>query len=417
MKPLVERLRARASAVLLAAVLSGGGTACSLGRASGGTARGQEAVKARVVPVVSRAVHRDVEAVGSLFAFEEVTVSSEVEGRIDRVYVDVGDRVAQGRPLVRIIPIELNLTLDEEQAALRQIEARLAPPEGHSGLKDPRDAAEVRKAEADRTDAEQKYERAQELWAQGLVPRGTFDEAEARYNSARAAYDMALQNVRNLQAQAAQRSASVALAQKKVRDTVIRAPFPGQVKQRLVSPGQYVKVETPVMVIVDNDPLRVRLKVPEKMAGWVALGQPVAVQVEAYPDRKFQGKISRINPSVEPQTRTFEIEALIENGDGTLKPGFFARAKVASTHVDEALLVPQEALRYLYGVYKVYTVDQGKLKETEVKLGARDGDLVEIAEGLEAGARVAVPLPGQEPKDGAPVAKPADPKGPADPPR
>jgi len=417
MKPLLERPGARASAVLLGAVLSGGGAGCSLGPASGGPAPGPQAVKARVVPVVSRAVHRDVEAVGSLFAFEEVTVSSEVEGRIDRVYVDVGDRVAEGRPLVQIIPIELNLTLDQEQAALRQIEARLAPPEGHSQLSDPRDAAEVRKAEADRTDAEQKYERARELWAQGLIPRGTFDEAEARYNSARAAYDMALQNVRNLQAQAAQRSASVTLAQKKVHDTVIRAPFPGQVRQRLVSPGQYVKVETPVMVIVDNDPLRVRLKVPEKMAGWVAVGQPVAVQVEAYPDRRFQGKISRINPSVEPQTRTFEIEALIENRDGALKPGFFARATVASSHVDEALLVPQEALRYLYGVYKVYTVDQGKLKETEVKLGARDGDLVEIAEGLEAGARVAVPLPGQEPKDGAPVAKPADSQAPADPPR
>jgi RND family efflux transporter MFP subunit len=417
MKPHLERPGVRASALLLAAVLSGGGAGCVLGRASEDTAHGGEAVKVRVVPVVSRALHRDVEAVGSLFPFEEVTVSSEVEGRIDRVFVDVGDRVAQGRPLVQIIPIELSLSLDEEQAALRQVEARLAPPQGHSELKDPRDAAEVRKAEADRTDAEQKYKRAEELWAQGLIARGTFDEAEARYNSARAAYDMALQNVRDLQAQAAQRSASVALAEKKLGDTVIRAPFAGQVKQRLVSPGQYVKVETPVMVIVDNDPLRVRLEVPEKMAGWVAVGQSVAVQVEAYPDRKFQGRISRINPSVEPQTRTFEVEALIENRDGKLKPGFFARATIASSHVDEALLVPQDALRYLYGVYKVYAVEQGTLKETEVKLGARDGDMVEIAEGLHEGARVAVPLPGQEPRDGAPVAAPVGSSTPADPPR
>jgi membrane fusion protein, multidrug efflux system len=414
---MVERTGARVAAALLAGLLGSGSTSCVSSRASEGSARAGDPVKARVVPVISRTLHRDVEAVGSLFPFEEVTVSSEVEGRIDRVYVDVGDRVAQGRPLVQIIPIELSLTLDEERAALRQIEARLAPPQGHSELKDPRDAAEVRKAEADRTDAEQKYKRAQELWAQGLIARGTFDEAEARYNSARAAYDMALQNVRDLQAQAAQRSASVALAEKKLGDTVIRAPFAGQVKQRLVSPGQYVKVETPVVVIVDNDPLRVRLKVPEKMAGWVAVGQAVAVQVEAYPDRKFQGKISRINPSVEPQTRTFEVEALIENREGKLKPGFFARATIASSHVDKALLVPQEALRYLYGVYKVYTVEQGTLKETEVKLGARDGALVEIAEGLKEGARVAVPLAGEEPRDGAPVATPAESSTLADPSR
>jgi RND family efflux transporter MFP subunit len=317
--------------------------------------------------------------------------------------VDVGDRVAPGRPLVKIIPIELSLTLDQEQAALRQIEARLAPPEGETVLKDPRNAAEVRKAEADRTDAAQKYERARELWEQGLVPRGTFDEAEAHYNSARAAYDMALQNVRTLQAQVAQRSASVALAEKKLRDALIRAPFAGQVKERMVSPGQYVRVETPIMVIVDNDPLRVRLKVPERMAGWVAVGQAVTVRVEAYPDRTFEGEISRINPSVEPQSRTFELEALLKNQDGKLKPGFFARASVASSHVDEALLIPQEALRYLYGVYKVFTVEQGKLRETEVKLGARDGGEVEVVDGLAEGAQVAVPVAGEELRDGAPV--------------
>ena len=273
---------AAAGLPLLVCLLASAGSACRSGRA-GEKAAAQKPVKVKVVPVESRTVQRSVEAVGSLFPFEEVTVSSEVEGRIDSVYVDVGDKVASGRPLVKIIPVELSLALDQEHAALKQIETRLAPPEGQAALKDPREAAEVRRAEADRTDAAQKYERAKELWDQGLIARGAFDEAEARYNSARAAYDMALQNVRTLQAQAVQRSASVALAEKKLGDTVIRAPFAGQVKERMVSPGQYVKVQTPAMVLVDNDPLRVRLKVPERMAGWVAVGQPVTVQVEAYP--------------------------------------------------------------------------------------------------------------------------------------
>jgi multidrug efflux pump subunit AcrA (membrane-fusion protein) len=360
-------------------------------------------VKARVVSVVSREVRRNVEAVGSLFPFEEVTVSAEVEGRVDEIYVDVGDRVARGRPLVRIVPVELRLAAEQEEAALRQIEARLAPPGGGT-LEHPHDAAEVKKAEADRTDAEQKYARAKDLFTQGLVAREVFDEAETRYSAARAAYDMALQNVRNLQAQAAQRSAAVALAAKKLRDTVIRSPFAGRIKTRMVSPGQYVKVQTPVMVVVDNDPLRVRLKVPEKMAGWVAAGQEVKVQVEAYPARTFVGKISRINPSVDPQTRSLEVEALLDNGESLLKPGFFARVTIASSHVDRALLVPQDALRYLYGVYKVYAVEKGRLRETEVKLGTRDGGEVEVVEGLGADTRVVVPLEGQEPRDGAPVA-------------
>jgi len=384
---------------LLAFAFSG----CSAGRASE-KAAAQKPVKVRVVAVASRTIHRSVEAVGSLFPFEEVTVSSEVEGRIDRVYVDVGDEVAQGRPLVQIIPMELGLALDQEQAALKQIETRLAPPEGQAALKDARDTAEVRRAEADRLDAEQKYQRAKELWDQGLVSRGAFDEAEAHYNAVRAAYDMALQNVRTLQAQAAQRSASVALAQKKLGDTVIRAPFNGHVKERMVSPGQYVKVQTPAMVLVDNDPLRVRLKVPERMAGWVAMGQPVTVQVEAYPERTFAGEIWRINPSVDPQSRAFEVEALLKNQDGALKPGFFARASIASSHKDETLVVPKDALRYLYGVYKVYAVEKGALKETEVKLGSREGNEVEVVDGVKQGESVAVPLAGEELRDGAPVA-------------
>jgi RND family efflux transporter MFP subunit len=305
---------------------------------------------------------------------------------------------------VKIIPVELSLALDQEQAALKQIETRLAPPEGQAALEDARDAAEVRRAAADRTDAEQKYQRAKELWDQGLIARGAFDEAEARYSFARAAYDMALQNVRTLQAQAVQRSALVALAEKKLGDTVIRAPFAGQVKERLVSPGQYVKVQTPAMVLVDNDPLRVRLKVPERMAGWVAVGQPVTVQVEAYPERSFAGEVSRINPSVDPQSRAFEVEALLENRSGALKPGFFARASIASSHKDETLVVPKGALRYLYGVYKVYAVEKGTLRETEVKLGARDGEEVEVVDGVKVGEHVAVPLPGEELRDGAPVA-------------
>jgi RND family efflux transporter MFP subunit len=396
-----ERTSIAVAALSLAVLLTTAGAGCARGRTSDDGARAR--VKARVVPVVSRKVQRTVESVGSLFPFEEVTVSSEVDGRVDGVYVDVGDRVSRGQPLVKILPVELSLTLDEQRAALRQIEARLAPPDGGGVLGRRGDAAEVKKAEADRTDAEQKFQRAKELFAEGLIARGVFDEAEGRYNASRAAYDMAVQNVQNLEAQAAQRTASVALADKKLRDTLIRAPFAGHVKQRMVSPGQYVKVQTPVMVVVDTDPVRVRLKVPEKMAGWVTVDQPVQVRVEAYPDQVFLGKISRVNPSVETDTRSFEVEALLANADGRLKPGFFARARIASSHVDSALLVPRESLRYLYGAYKVYAVEETRLRETEVKLGAQEGDQAEIVDGLKDGARVAVPIEGEELRDGATV--------------
>jgi membrane fusion protein (multidrug efflux system) len=182
---------------------------------------------------------------------------------------------------------------------------------------------------------------------------------------------------------------------------MIRAPFAGQVKERSVTQGQYLKVQTPVMVIVNIDPLRVRLQVPEKMAAWVRTGQEVTVSVEAYPDRTFTGKINRINPSVNQQTRAFEVEALIDNRETMLKPGFFVKATIPSSFAVDALMVPQDALLYVYGVYKVFVIDGNTLKEREVKIGERTGEEVEVIEGLTVGDRVALATSGQELKEGA----------------
>jgi len=355
----------------------------------------------RVLPVEKKQVRRNVESVGSLFPLDEVTVSSEVEGRVDQVLVDVGDHVSAGQTIVKVVQTELQLTLDQQRASLQQARARLGLAENGEDLKDVRNAPEVKKAAADLADAEQKYLRAKTLYEQGLLPKQNFDEAESRHNAARAAYDLSIQAVQNLRAQLAQSKAATSLAQKKVGDSMIRAPFAGQVKERSVTQGQYLKVQTPVMVIVNVDPMRVRLRVPEKMAAWVKTGQEVTVSVEAYPGRTFSGKITRINPSVDQQTRAFEVEALIDNRESLLKPGFFVKATIPSSYVVDALIVPQDALLYVYGVYKVFVIDGNTLKEREVKIGERTGDEVEIVEGLSAGERVALAAKGQELKEGA----------------
>jgi membrane fusion protein (multidrug efflux system) len=299
--------------------------------------------------------------------------------------------------------VELELGADQQRAAYEQTRARLGLPEGGEDLRDPSDAAEVKRAQAALGDAQQKYERSKSLYDEGLISKWTYDEAEANYKSAKAACDMARQSVENLRAELQQKRAGLRLAEKKLSDSLIRAPFAGQVKARMVTQGQYLRVQTPVMVIVNIDPLRVRLKVPEKVAGWIEVDQPVAVTVEAYPGRTFTGTVSRMSPSVDTETRTLELEALLKNDEGLLKPGFFARATIASDQVESVLTVPHEAVRYVFGVYKVFTVDGRTLKEQEVKLGERSGDKVEVVEGLKDRQKIAVPLEGQEPVDGAPV--------------
>jgi multidrug efflux pump subunit AcrA (membrane-fusion protein) len=359
--------------------------------------------KAKTVAVEQRQQRRVVEAVGSLFAFDEVTVSSEAEGRVEEVMADVGDRVGKGQPLARVSPVEFQLTVDQQQALLRQARARLGLTETDGELKDARQAAEVKKADADLTDAEQKYKRAQSLLETGVIPRQQYDEAEARYKAAKATYDLAMQQVENMRASMQQTQASLNLANKRLRDTQIRAPFAGHVKAREVTTGQYLKVQTPVMTIVNVDPLRARLSVPEKMSPWVRVGREVKLRLEAFPGREFAGRVSRINPSVDEKNRTFEIEALVSNSGGELKPGSFVKATIQSDKVDQILAIPYSAAAYLFGAYKVFVLQGQTIKEREVKLGDRLGDLVEVIEGLQAGEKIVISVGGPQLKDGMEV--------------
>lgn len=381
------------------------GSACNRGNQGEAAEKLRAAAKPKVklVSVERQQQVRSVEAVGSLFAYDEVTVSSEAEGRVEQVLVDVGDRVGKGQVLARVSPVELQLSVDQQQAALRQARARLGLRESEGELKDVRDAAEVKKAAADLADAEQKYKRAQSLLETGVIARQVFDEADAKYKAARATYDLAVQQVENLRASMQQTQATLNLASKRLRDTSIRAPFAGHVKSREVTVGQYLKIQTPVMTIVNLDPLRVRLNVPEKMSPWVRVGREVRLQLEAFPGREFTGRISRINPAVEEKTRTFEIEALVANPRAELKPGSFVKSTIQSDKVDSILTIPYSAATYLFGAYKVFVLDGAKVREREVKLGDRLGDRVEILEGLKLEDALAVAEAGQTLKDGMEV--------------
>src|SRR5262245_28428872 len=116
--------------LLLALVVS-----CGCGRGASAE-RGPKPVKARVVTVEARSLRRDVESVGSLFAYDDVVVSSEVEGRVERVLADIGDKVARDQPLVKVVPVELEFTAAQQRAAYQQTLARLGVPDGALDLKD-----------------------------------------------------------------------------------------------------------------------------------------------------------------------------------------------------------------------------------------------------------------------------------------
>ena len=360
----------------------------------------------RFYTVAEETARRRIQAVGSLYALEESTLSSEVEGRVAEVLADVGDNVKQGQPLVRLDPEELQFEVQRQRGIVRQVRAQLGIGPGDPPPSDPQKIASVQRAEADLFDADQKYRRAQEMFRDNLISRQQLDEAASRYQSTKATYTVALQEVDRLKALLVSSEASEKLSEKKLNDSTIRAPFPGAIKTRDVHPGEYLRVQSPVMVLVRTDRLRARLAVPERWAGWVRDGVTIDLRVEAFPGETFHGRISRINPAVAQESRTFEAEALLVNLDARLKPGFFVQASIPSEKEEKTIFLPENAVNYRYGVYKVFLLNGNRVSERQIRPAGQTEDergrRFEVAEGLKPGDRVAVAVAG-ELHDGAVV--------------
>jgi multidrug efflux pump subunit AcrA (membrane-fusion protein) len=339
--------------------------------------------------VAAQTIRRSVEVVATLAAYDQVTVSAEASGTVNRIMADLGDRVVAGQVLVELDPEKLRYSAEEQHAAL---ERALAKYGGASvqALPPVEQTPDVQKAAAELLQARQSLDRAAELYKRELIAKQVLDDADATFRSKQATYDVAVQNAKNLRADIGASAASAKLADRQLRDASIRAPFNGYVEKRLVSPGQLVNVQTPVMSVVRVNPLKVTAEIPEAMAPWVNAGQPIVLSVDAYPDRRFTATVSRISPSVSPQSRAFPFEALVPNDENLLKPGTFARAHLESSRTDRVLTLPFAAIQYRYGVNRVFVVQGGQLSSREVKVGERVGERIEILSGVQSGDPVAL---------------------------
>ncbi len=347
------------------------------------------AKQVKTEPVRQEALHRTVEVVGTLAAADEVTISSQAEGIVRGVLADLGDPVKAGQTLVEIDREKLQYTLDEQRATHARALTRYGASE--SGRLPPvEETAEVRKAAAELAQAKQSHERAAELHKRTLISQQALEDADTALRLKAASYDAALQNARNLRADVDASDATMKLADRQLRDTFIRAPFDGYVQKRMVSVGELVKDQMPVMTVVRVDPLKLMAEIPERMAPWIRVGQSLDLRVDAFPGTTFAATVSRISPAVNTQTRTFSFEASAPNRDALLKPGTFARVLLETALVEQVLTVPYAAMQYRYGVYRVFTVDGDRLTVHELKTGDRVGDRMEILGGVKLGEHVAL---------------------------
>jgi membrane fusion protein, multidrug efflux system len=339
--------------------------------------------------VRQESVRRTLEVVGTLAAEDQVTVSSEVDGVVRRVLADLGDRVSAGQPLVELDREKLQYSLDQQRAAHARSLTKYGATDAEH-LPRIEDTPDVRRAAAELAQARQSLERAAELQKRQLIPQQTLDDANTTLRLKTAAYDSSLQEAKNLQADIDASEAAMKLAERHLEDASIRAPFDGYVQQRMVSLGELVKAQMPVMNVVRVDPLKLLSEIPERMAPWIKVGQPLTLTVDAFPDKQFTATVSRISPAVNTQTRTFAFEGLAPNSDALLKPGTFARVRLETSLVEQVMTIPYGAMQYRYGVYRAFAVAGDRLEARELKTGDRVGDRMEILAGLNTADRVAL---------------------------
>jgi RND family efflux transporter MFP subunit len=348
-------------------------------------------ISVRVAPVSMRHMQRVVDSVGTFFPYDEVVVSAEIEGKVIKVNYDLGDFVKQGDVLVNISDEEQRYILAQNEAQLRQSLERLGLKNEQDRVQNLDETPEVRRAAADLKEAEMRFKRLRGLVDQKIGAQADLDAAATRFQAMNAAIDVTRNQSRNLIQEVERFKAIVELQRKKLRDTTVRAPFAGSVKERQITTGAYVRPNAPLFILVKTDPIRLRLEVPERLAPWTKVGQTAEVSVEAFQDRKFTGRVWRIAPTVEQSKRTFIVEVLIDNPNGALKPGSYARARLATQKVDEVMVVPQRAVAYVLGSNKAFVVKPGGVIEArDVKLGDRVEQQIEILEGLNDGDQVAL---------------------------
>ena len=340
-----------------------------------------EAAASPAVPVIDVAVVRAttgtiesaLEISGTLAARSRVGVKPKLPGRLERILVDIGDRVRDGQVVATIDRGEVDAQVDAAVAAVNVAKAALDS------------------ADATLTHAASEHARARTLFEAGAVPRQRLEVAETAHRAAAAQRDLA-------QANLAQAEAAVRRTREVQRDTTLYAPVSGYVVERHYDPGA-IPGDLPVVVVADISQLRLEAGVSEFEAGRLKTGMPAVLSVQAKPGARYDGQLVAIAPEVDPRNRHFRIEVRVPNPDAALLAGMYATARLVVASVDSAVVIPREALVTRNGTRLAMKVEGESVKPVAVTEGLTDGRRVQITSGLAPGDQVLADARRQLPAD------------------
>ncbi len=354
---------------------------------NGGASNSSAPVEVTTAAAISRGLPQTVEVVGSLTADEEVVVSSQIAGEITALNIDFGSYVQQGQIIAQIDQRDSLLKVEQAELQLKQTMARLGMKEGVKF--DPLQTPDVMQVKAQLDWTKTDLDRATKLVEAGDVPRTIYDQALTQKNLAQARYQAALDAISQQVAIIDQQRAAINLSRKSLTDTVVRSPISGAVKEKFQARGAFVPVGGKIVTLVRTNPIRLRADIPESSVSAVRVGQTISVTTDAFPNRTFTGRVTRLGTSLSEQTRALPVEAVIGNPSNILRPGMFAKSQLVTNRNGSAIMVPTKAVFTIAGIIKVFVIENGKAVEKLVKTGLTDEELIEITEGINEGDQVA----------------------------
>ena len=333
------------------------GLAWVLGALVGCGAAEEEPALVPIAPVVVQEVEvtsleERIEATGQLTAPEHAQIAAEVSGRVTEILVPEGSAVEAATVVLEIDRERRRLEVDRVRAALAE-------------------------AQAAATEQQREFDRIAKLHEQNVASESRLDQARTSVAGATSRLDGA--------------RANLSVAERAWRDASVRAPFSGYVARRLVSRGEFVREGQALFELVALDPIEVELHLPEIDSGRVRVGQSVVIRVAPHPDEVFDGELSFVSPVIDEKSRTLRVKARLDNADGRLRPGLFARADLGIARREGVSMVPEEAVLQRSDGSVVFRLLEGdRVERRLVTTGVYRDDRVEVVEGLEPGDRVVV---------------------------
>ena len=301
--------------------------------------------------------------VGNLIGLQTVDVAPRTAGRLLSVNVQLGDGVRRGQVIAKV----------EDREIVEQVRAAEASQEVAK--------ATIRQREADLNVSQLNFERSKNLFGRGLLAKQALDDAESRYIASVAQLDLS-------KAQLSQNDARLQELQFNLNNTIVTSPVDGFVGRRNVDPGAMVNTNTAIASVVDISRLKLIVNVVEKDLRMVTAGDVGIVEVDAYPGEKFNGRIARVAPVLDPATRTASIEIEIPNRDGRLKPGMYARISLTVEERKNTLVAPKNAVIDFESKRGVWMPSEDRRAQfVPVTLGIEGPEQIEILAGLKEGDR------------------------------